>query len=226
MRNIRIIVYPAMFLFAFSFCLPLFGQASQTFDAFQTDPDVVKDSRFKPESGGVFSDLDGDGLYDSVKVKDMELTCEIDEENAFGVTYPDGKKIVYYPSMDSSVPMPGEFSLYGFIHLFDENSSIYFAVVINRIAPEEEEQLKRTTAKMVPYKAAFIDSNGLRVGIPSLILLPFAKLAYNADFQKFLKSPDTVLLGTNPQARDRELFIFRKIPSTKDALLLIHYKWW
>lgn len=228
MKNIRLLIYPAVFMFVLSLGFTAFGQAGHaTFKVFDNDPDVIELSKMKKESGSVFSDTDGDGIYDTVTTGDMELTCEIDEANAYGITYLDGKKVVFYPSFDSSIPKPGEYALNGFIHYFDpQGVSIYFAVVLNRLSDLEEEALRKSNKKLVPYRADFLDSNGLRVGIPTLLLLSHSKLIYNADFQKFSKSADTILLANNPQAPDRELYIMRKIPDLKDSLLFIHYKWY
>lgn len=230
MKNIRLLIYPAVFMFILSFSFAAFGQAGKaTFQVFDNEPEVVELSKMKKESGSAFSDTDGDGIYDTVKIGDMELTCEIDEANAYGITYLDGKNVVYYPSFDASIPDAGEYALNGFVHYFDpKGMSIYFAVVLNRLSNIEEEALSKANKKLVPYRADFIDSNGLRVGIPTLILLSHSKLIYNADFQRFSKSTDTILLAHNPEASltNRELYIMRKIPDLKDSLLLIHYKWY
>jgi len=120
--------------------------------------------------------------------------------------------------------------------------SLYFAVVVQTISEKELEALQRgATAgkgaprkkagggvgkRITPYRCDYIDSNGLRVGIPTLILIPASKLAYNAEFQKFAKSKNTILLATNPASPGRELYIFRKVPNFSESLLLIHYKWY
>lgn len=228
MKSIRLLIYPSVFIIVLSFGFVAFGQAGHaTFKVFDNDPDVVELSKIKGESESVFDDTDGDGLYDTVTIGDKVLSCEIDEANAYGITYLDGKKVVFYPSIDSSIPQPGTFSLNGFIHYFDTHgSSLYLAVVLNRLSPKDEEALKKANKKLVPYQVDFLDSNGLRVGIPTLIMLPHSKLLYNADFQKFSKSTDTILLAHNPTAPDRELYIMRKLPDIKDSLLLIHYKWY
>ncbi len=228
MRNIRMLIYPAVFIVVVSFSFAAFGQAGHaTFKVFDNEPDVIELSKIKKESGSVFSDTDGDGIYDSVTMGEMELTCEIDIANAYGITYLDKKNVVYYPSIDASIPKPGDFALNGFIHYFDPTgSSIYLAVVLNRLTAKDEEALKKANKKLVPYQADFLDSNGLRVGVPTLIMLPHSKLIYNADYQKFSKSTDTILLAHNPQSPNRELYIMRKLPDVKDSLLLIHYKWY
>ncbi len=228
MTNIRLLIYPVVFMFVLSFSFAAFGQAGRaTFQVFDNEPEVIELSKIKKESESVFSDTDGDGIYDTLTMGDMELTCEIDEANAYGITYLDKKNVVYYPAFDSSIPKPGEYALNGFIHYFDPKGvSIYFAVVLNRLSDIEEEALRKTKKKLVPYRADFIDSNGLRVGIPTLILLSHSKLIYNADFQRFSKSTDTIMLAHNPEATNRELYIMRKIPDLKDSLLLIHYKWY
>ena len=182
MKNIRMLIYPAVFIIVVSFSFAAFGQAGHaTFKVFDNDPEVIELSKEKKESDSVFDDTDGDGIYDSITIGDIVLSCEIDVANAYGITYLDGKNVVYYPSIDASIPKAGDFALNGFIHYFDpKGSSIYLAVVLNRLSAKEEEALKKSNKKLVPYQADFLDSNGLRVGIPTLIMLPNSKLIYNA----------------------------------------------
>lgn len=235
MKMIRLIFSIAIAVFILSISSAILAQEGRgTFKVFENEPGVVQDSKNIKESGTVFRDKDGDGLYETLKMYGKELSCKLDDANAYGVTYQDGKKVVYYPSVSASIPQPGEFNLYGFIHYFDnEGQSIYFAIVVKALSDKEQEALKKTKkgkgkekAAVLPYSADFIDSNGLRVGIPSLHILPHSMLIYNAEFQKFNKSRDTVLLGTNPASPNREIFIFRKVPEFTDRLLLIHYRWY
>ena len=228
MRRIRLIAYPVVILLVLTFSITAFGQAGKgNFKVFERDSAVVEQSKKMHESGSVFSDRNGDGVYDAVKVRGEQLKAEIDVVNAYGVTYLDGKKVVYYPVASPIVPEPGNLGLFGFVHYFDnEGMSIYFAVVIYRLSQNEEEALKQGGKKVVPFSADFVDSNGLRVGVPNFIMLPHSKLTYNAEFQKFNKSAENVLLGTSPSSPNRELFIFQKLPQNKDSLMLIHYRWY
>lgn len=234
MKILRTVVYPGTILLLLSFCLVSLAQEGRTtFKVLEKDTTIIQDSRKIKESGSVFQDQDADGLYDTVFVRETKLSCEIDEMNAYGVQYVDGPSIVFYPSVNNVLPRPGESALVGFVHYFnDKGSSLYFAIVMTRISEKEEEAMKKMPSKankkksILPYQVDFIDSNGLRVGIPSLIMIPHSKLLYNADFQKFNKSTDTVLLGTNPAATNRELYIFMKIPEKLDNLVLIHYRWY
>jgi hypothetical protein len=228
MRRIRLIAYPVVILLVLTFSMTAFGQAGKgNFKVFERDSAVVEQSKKMRESGSVFSDRNGDGIYDAVKIRGEQLKADIDVANAYGVTYLDGKKVVYYPVANATVPTPGNLGLFGFVHYFDNDGmSIYFAVIIYRLSQVEEEALKQSNKKVVPFSADFVDSNGLRVGVPTFLMLPHSKLTYNAEFQKFNKSSETVLLGTSPSAPSRELFIFHKLPENKDSLMLIHYRWY
>lgn len=234
MKPIRLIASIFMTILIISVTMTSHAQEGRgTFKVFDNDMAVVDLSKKMKESGSVFKDKDGDGLYDSIEMYGETLSCEMDEANAYGVTYQDGKKVVYYPSMSASIPLPGTYSLYGFLHYFDqEGKSLYFAIIVKALSEKEQEALRKATGNkkdkkiVMPYSADFIDSNGLRVGLPSLLILPYSKLIYNADFQKFNKAKSTVLIGTNPSAQNREIFILRKVPEFTDRLLLIHYKWY
>lgn len=231
MTNFRPLYYLVIALMLLSISMVAIAQEGRaTFKVLEQDESVIDISRRTPESGNVFRDRSGDGYYDTVIIKDMELTSEIDKENAYGVTYPDGARVVYYPSADASLPQPDEYKLYGFIHYFaKDNVSLYFAVVLNRMSPADEEAMKRApqdNRSLLPYGVDFIDSNGLRVGVPTFLILPHSRLIYNPDFQRFSRSPETILLGTNPAAPSRELYLFRKLPEQQDNLLLIHYRWY
>jgi hypothetical protein len=235
MRLIRLTFFIALVVLIFSSGVTLAQEGRGTFKVFDNDAAVIDLSKKIRESGNVFRDKDGDGIYDTIKMYGKELSCDIDPANAYGVTYQDGKKVVYYPSVSASIPKPGEFLLYGFVHYFDqEGQSLYFAVVVKALTDKEMEALKKTKkdkkskggVPILPYSADFFDSNGLRVGVPTLYILPHSALVYNADFQRFNKSKDTILLGTNPAAPNREVFMFRKVPEFTDKLLLIHYRWY
>jgi len=244
MKGIRLLVPFVLITILITISGASYAQEGRaTFRVFDNDPAVVELSKKIHESGTVFKDKDGDGIYDTVKAQGQELYAKLDTAAAYGVTYVDGKSVVFYPSEDASIPKPGEFGLYGFIHYFDkQGTSLYFAVVVQTLSDKELEGLKRVGAggkaapakkgaaaplkRVTPYRSDFIDSNGLRVGIPTLLLLPNSRLTYNAEFQKFYKSKNTVMLATNPAAPSRELYIFRKVPNFPDNLLLIHYKWY
>lgn len=228
MGRFRLIAYPVVILLVLTFSISAFGQAGKgNFKILERDSAVVEQSKKMRESGSVFSDRNGDGIYDAVKIRDEQLKADIDVANAYGASYLDGNKVVYYPISNPTIPTPGNLGLFGFVHYFDNKGlSVYFAVIIYRLSQIEEDALKQSGKKVVPFSADFVDSNGLRVGVPTFLMIPHSKLTYNAEFQKFNKSPETVLLGTSPSAPNRELFIFHKLPDNKDSLMLIHYRWY
>ncbi|MEO7995267.1 MAG: hypothetical protein ABI743_12785, partial [bacterium] len=81
------------------------------------------------------------------------------------------------------------------------------------------------TKKASPYKADFIDRAGNRVGTPALLLLNTSAVASNPDFQRWQKANNQVILGYNPIAESRELFIFRKLPQIPDKVMMIFFRW-
>ena len=149
MRRFRLIAYPLVVIFILALSVTAFGQQGRgNFKVFDREPIVVEQSKKMRESGSVFLDQDGDGLYDSLKVRSQILQADMDIANAYGVTYLDGKKVVYYPVDDLIVPNPGELALFGFVHYFDnEGLSLYFAVVLYRLNLIEEEALIEALAR-------------------------------------------------------------------------------
>lgn len=88
-----------------------------------------------------------------------------------------------------------------------------------------EENATAASKKISPYKADFIDRSGNRVGTPAILLLNTSAVASNPDFQRWQKGSNELILGYNPVAESRELFIFRKMPQIPDKVMMIFFRW-
>ena len=168
-----------------------------------------------------FGDQNRDGVFDTVTLPDQpELVADIDPVAATGVTYTSTggalRRVIYYPARTGQLPQDGEYRCLGFVHYFDEEQlSEWFACVVYRLPG-----MAAST-----YKAEFVDQSGHAVGTPEPVLLNASVLATNPDFQRWQHSTSLSLLGVNPVAETRELFIFRRLPDPSDKVLLIFSRW-
>lgn len=198
-----------------AFMLTLSGAAwSQDFILQQSDPDVVRLSQQNQDVINVFSDTNGDGVYDSIQLDERAITGAIRVSEAEGFQYQDGRYIVLYPANYSGLPAMGESALLGFIHYFDtENLSTYLAIVAEQ-SPTDE-----TTNGLAVY---FYDSAGLRVGAPTTMFMEKARLRILPIYQEWVQMGKDFGIGSNPT--NSQYFVMAKDLGLTDHILIVMYQ--
>jgi len=209
------------------------GGGRRQFQVASTDEAAVKEviarSRARRQPFDAFRDTNADGIYDTVNIPEVgEFFCDINFAEAQGFSYSSTgdstRRVVFYPARDVRIPRDNEFLCFGWVHYFDDRElSNWFACVIYKVPGDEN--APATAKKASPYKADFIDRAGNRVGTPALLLLNTSAVASNPDFQRWQKANNEVILGYNPIAENREIFIFRKLPQIPDKVMTIFFRW-
>jgi len=209
------------------------GGGKRQFQVASTDEPTVKDvmarSRARKTPFEAFKDSNGDGIPDTVIIPEIgEYFCDIDFAETQGFSYASSgdvtRRVAFYPAREIRIPRDDEFMCFGWVHYFDEKQlSNWFACVIYKIGGEDNPPAG--TKKTSPYKADFIDRAGNRVGTPALLLLNTSAVASNPDFQRWQKANNEVILGYNPIAENREVFIFRKLPQIPDKVMTVFFRW-
>jgi hypothetical protein len=197
----------------------------------EKSPEVIERSLSrKGRQFDALKDANGDGVYDTVRIPLIgELTAPLDLGEAQGFTYSSlgediTRRVVFYPCDEVKIPADGEFLLYGMVHYFDDKElSSWYACVVYKV--QESDQPAAGGKKLSPYKVDFIDRAGNRVGTPALLLLNTSAIGSNPDFQRWQKQNEEIVLGYNPIAENRELFIFRKLPQLPDKVMMIFFRW-
>jgi len=198
-----------------AFMLTLSGAAwSQDFILQSSDPEVVALSQQNQDVINVFSDTNGDGVYDTVEIGDRTITGNIRVGDAEGFQYQDERYIAIYPASYSGLPAMGESALLGFIHYFDtENLSTYLAIVAEQ-SPNDE-----TTNGLAVY---FYDSAGLRVGAPTTMFMEKARLRILPIYQEWVQMSKDFGIGSNPT--NSQYFVFAKDLGLTDHILIVMYQ--
>lgn len=198
-----------------AFLLMLSGVAySQDFILRESDPEVVQLSRENQDVINVFSDTNGDGVYDTLELGGEIISGDIRVEDAEGFQYQDGRYIVLYPATYSGLPEPGGSALLGFIHYFDgENLSTYLGIVAEQ-SPTDE-----TTNGLAVF---FYDSAGLRVGAPSTMFMEKARLRVLPIYQEWIQQGKDFGIGSNPT--NSQYFVFAKDLGLTDHILVVMYQ--
>ncbi|HYE78238.1 MAG TPA: hypothetical protein VEI97_09645 [bacterium] len=210
------------------------GGKKQQFQVAATDEAsrtaVIAKSRARKGQFDAFKDRNGDGIFDQVTIPGVgDLPVDIDLNEAQGFTYATSgdttRRVVFYPAREAKIPRDSEFLCFGFVHYFDDAQlSSWFACVVYKV-PDQAKVEAQGTKKLSPYKADFIDRAGNRVGTPALLLLNTSAIGSNPDFQRWQKADNAIVLGYNPIAENRELFIFRKLPQIPDKVMMIFFRW-
>jgi len=195
----------------FAICV---SASAQDFLLRESEPEVVAMSGDKTPVTNVFSDTDGDGIYDTITLDGVPIKGTIRKELTEGFQYEDGRYIVLYPTAWSGLPRPGEKAILGFIHYFDDkNLSTYLAIVAEQAVGDE------TTAGLAVF---FYDSAGLRVGAPTTVFMQKSRLRTIPIYQTWVELGRDFGIGSNPT--NSQFFIFAKELGLPDSILIVSFQ--
>jgi len=171
---------------------------------------------------------DANGVFNRMMVGKQSAQVEIDVENAYACSYPDGRRVVFYPIKGVLLPKAGEKQPFGFLHYFDDKGmSIFFHVVVGLPGGKTKQNQSEITDSLASsdYQVWFLSPKEESYGFVRSRIFKKSVLADEEAFRKFNSSKRTVLIGTNSLDENKFLFIFLKIPAWEDKIFQI-YQWW
>jgi len=191
----------------------------QDLEVRKSEPGVVKESLTIHDTWGVFSGPGEGGIFSTVNLKGDSVSGKIDVDKAEGLSFGDGRSLVFYPSTLDALPAsPAEgtnWEIFGFVHYFDKDGKIntVLAVLLGQVAGDETSNGMRVKV---------VDNAGIEVGIPRYSFFPIRAMKNLSSYPTWEKSGNDFAIGFAENIRNR--FYLAKDLGLIDKMLVISYQ--
>ena len=166
-------------------------------------------------------------LFNLITCANVNYPVILKASDAYACTYPDGRKVVFYPVSDLRLPEEDETRPLGFLHYFDDNQmNIFFQVLTSFSSKNEIEEVSKDVPPASRYRIIILSKEENRFGLPGSRILDKSGLSDEEAFRKFNASSRRVLIGTNSSDENKFLFVFLKIPGLEDQIFQIFHRWY
>jgi hypothetical protein len=193
--------------------------AGQDFELRRPEPGLIKESLSRPDTWGVFSGGGEGGVFSTVNLKGESISGDIQVDKAQGLSFGDGRSLVFYPSTLDALPAsPAEginWGLLGFVHYFDKDGKIdtMLGVLLGQVAGDETS---------LGLRVKVVDNAGMEVGMPKFSFFPSRAVRNISSYSTWEQSGNDFSLGFVENIRNR--FYLTKDLGLIDKMLVIRYQ--
>ena len=191
----------------------------QDLEVRRPEPDVVQESLKMPDTWNVFSGATDTGIFTNVKLPDGVVSGKVLVEKAQGLSYADGRKIVFYPTALSTLPTPPEtgikWEVLGFMHYFDDYGTINgtLSVLLGQMAGD---------ATSMGTRVKIVDNTGMEVGRPEMLFFSTRSVKLMASYENWADTGNNFAIGFRDGVSN--VIHIAKDLGLIDKILIIRYK--